>query len=73
MDQRGTILRNSARCLACGDHLESRDQHEGVTCRCGNLTVDGGTAYRRHVWRNEAEVEETSILTPATGEQAGSP
>ena len=29
---------------------------EAVTCRCGRLTMDGGTAYRRRVWQDEAEV-----------------
>jgi hypothetical protein len=55
------IVRNSARCLICGDHLESRERHDRRTCSCGNLTVDGGRDYLRRLERDPARVEDTSI------------
>jgi len=36
---------NSAKCLNCGDILISRSIHDFVTCKCGNLSVDGGNSY----------------------------
>lgn len=39
------ILRNRAKCLRCGDIIESTFRHHFVTCSCGNLDVDGGTDY----------------------------
>lgn len=43
------ILRNSARCLQCGDEVESTHRHDFRTCRCGTLGVDGGHDYIRRV------------------------
>lgn len=45
------ILRNSAKCLKCGDEVFSRSRHDFVTCSCGNVSVDGGLAYVRHLFR----------------------
>jgi len=55
------IVRNSARCLICGDHLESRDTYDRRACSCGNLSVDGGRDYLRRLERDPARVEETSV------------
>lgn len=41
------LLRNAARCLLCGDIIESRHTHDYVSCTCGNIAVDGGPAYDR--------------------------
>lgn len=41
------ILRNRARCRRCNQVIESRSQHDFVTCNCGAISVDGGTAYLR--------------------------
>ena len=58
------ILRNRARCLGCGEVVESRYRHEFVTCGCGNLSVDGGLEYlKRSVgklgWENLEELGES--------------
>ena len=39
------LVRNRAKCLKCGDIIESRHQHDFVRCSCGNLFIDGGTGY----------------------------
>ena len=44
------ILRNSAKCLKCGDELESTYCHDFKECTCGNIFVDGGYDYVRHGW-----------------------
>lgn len=43
------ILRNSARCLQCGDEVESTHRHDFRTCTCGKLGVDGGHDYIRRI------------------------
>lgn len=43
------ILRNSARCLDCGDEVESTHRHDFKWCRCGKLGVDGGHDYIRRI------------------------
>ena len=45
------MKRNTAKCLACGDVLESLTVHDFRTCQCGNLSVDGGPYYTRRLWR----------------------
>lgn len=58
------IVRNSATCLACGDHIESKHRHQMTTCACGNIFVDGGTEYLRRGFAEGALFEDTSILAP---------
>lgn len=41
------ILRNRARCLKCGDTVESTFRHDFVYCKCGAVFVDGGKDYLR--------------------------
>lgn len=58
------ILRNRAKCLICGDEIESRTVHEYKTCSCGNLSVDGGLEYTKRgvkdldKWEDLSEYEE---------------
>ena len=39
------ILSNKAKCLKCGDVIESKHVHDYVNCKCGAISVDGGTEY----------------------------
>ena len=39
------IIENKAKCLKCGDIIESIDRHDYVQCSCGNISVDGGKDY----------------------------
>lgn len=43
------IIRNRAKCLKCGDIIESKYRHDFVNCKCGAIYVDGGHAYLRRV------------------------
>lgn len=53
------IIRNSARCLKCGDHLISHHRHDFKGCSCGSLFVDGGLDYIKRVG-DPLNIEETS-------------
>lgn len=46
------IVRNRAKCLSCGEVIESTYRHDHRTCSCGNLSVDGGTDYIRRGFRD---------------------
>ena len=39
------ILVNKAQCLLCKQILISASRHDFNTCKCGNLSVDGGQDY----------------------------
>lgn len=56
------IVRNSARCLGCGDEIVSEHRHALRTCKCGALSVDGGLDYRRRPYKSEIGWTDTSIL-----------
>lgn len=45
------LIRNAARCLHCGEVIESRHRHDYVKCSCGNIAVDGGPTYARMAGR----------------------
>jgi len=58
-----TIKHNKAKCLKCGEVLESETVHDFKTCLCGNLSVDGGKEYLRRCfvtmeWEELSEAEE---------------
>jgi hypothetical protein len=55
-----TIKVNKAKCLDCGDILESKHRHDYVTCTCGNLAVDGGKDYLKRNFSNYSKVKELS-------------
>ena len=65
------VVRNSAKCLLCGEEVESTHRHHFNPCKCGALTVDGGQAYRRRLFQAFDQWIDTSILAeePATREQ----
>lgn len=46
-------LRNAARCLICLDVIESTHRHDFRTCTCGNVSVDGGPAYKRRCFQTD--------------------
>lgn len=55
------IVRNSAKCLDCGDEIESTHRHDFRSCSCNNVSVDGGRAYLRRVFSG-SNWEDTSIV-----------
>lgn len=55
------IKLNRAKCLLCGDILTSpKDKADKLfTCRCGNLTISGGST---HTFRKGKNYEEMCVL-----------
>lgn len=49
--ERYRIIKNAAKCLKCGDTIESKHRHDYVTCSCGNVSVDGGHDYLRRSFK----------------------
>jgi hypothetical protein len=43
------IVKNSAQCRLCGDVITSDHVHSFKSCRCGEISVDGGTEYIRRL------------------------
>jgi len=56
------IIRNSAKCLVCGDEIESKHRHDFVWCSCQNLAVDGGKDYLKRSGGHKGGILETSIF-----------
>lgn len=61
-----TIVRNSAHCLECDDEIESVHRHDFKYCSCKSIAVDGGKAYRRRLWTDGRQWEDTSIFEPGS-------
>jgi len=56
------IIQNMAKCRLCGDIIESTYTHDIKSCRCGEITVDGGLSYIRRGWRKDRlNISELSI------------
>ncbi len=45
----GDIYINAAVCLGCHEYIRSRNQHDYVTCKCGAISVDGGSWYAKRL------------------------
>lgn len=54
----GDIFANKAKCLKCGEIIRSKHRHDYVTCKCGNLSVDGGSWYARRVFEKDNSYED---------------
>ena len=42
---RTVVVRNMAQCRQCADVIESKHGHDFKTCKCGEISVDGGKNY----------------------------
>ena len=41
------LIKNKWKCLYCNDIIESKHQHHFISCKCGKMSIDGGTSYIR--------------------------
>ncbi len=55
------IIVNAARCLECGDVIESKHRHDFKQCSCAALFVDGGTDYIRRGWKSPARFTNLNV------------
>lgn len=65
----GAITRNAARCLKCGETIESKGRHDFRWCSCHAIFVDGGLDYLRRGGDLDA-IEELSEYAVPIGESA---
>lgn len=56
------IIRNIAQCALCGDVIESLSGHHYVSCKCGEISVDGGTNYLRRTANHLNNIINLSIV-----------
>ena len=58
---RKQLVKNSVKCLQCGEILESKNRHHMSMCSCSNGTAcDGGLAYQRVLAKDLDKVENLS-------------
>ena len=55
------IVKDRARCINCGDIIESTSTHDIKSCSCGSVTVDGGKDYIRRGFKKIEDLEDLSI------------
>lgn len=55
------IILNSVKCKLCEDVLVSNNCHDFRTCKCGKVSIDGGTQYLRRIG-NPKSMEDLSIV-----------
>ena len=55
------IVKNAARCVHCGDVIESTHVHDFKWCSCKTIAVDGGYQYLKRSFKNSpADFEDMS-------------
>lgn len=54
------LTRNAVRCKGCDTVIESKHRHDFRRCPCGAVAVDGGLAYVRRCFREDAAWDELS-------------
>jgi hypothetical protein len=67
-------MRNRAKCKLCGDILESFHVHDYVTCKCGEIGIDGGLQYAKcsaRDWKNFIRIDDNGHeIIPVVKESA---
>ncbi len=54
-------MRNRAKCKLCNEIIESFHVHDFVSCKCGEISIDGGTDYYKAMakdWVNFLRVDD---------------
>lgn len=57
----GDVYLNQAACTLCNDIIISRNKHDYNVCKCGNLSVDGGSWYLKRSVKGADSWKEMSI------------
>ena len=61
--KRNKIIKNAARCVHCGDVIESTHVHDFKWCSCNTIAVDGGHYYLKRAFKNSpADFEDLSVV-----------
>lgn len=56
------IIRNSIKCLRCGEIIESKSHYDFKRCQCGACAVDGGTSYLRRLGNRGDWIEMSEVI-----------
>lgn len=63
------LTSNRAKCLLCGEIIESKHRHHYVRCHCGNLVIDGGLDYLKRIFNKmDSWVDLSEIARSQTAE-----
>ena len=54
------LIINRAKCLLCNDVITSEHSHDFKTCKCGNLSIDGGSEYPRRLYEKPNSYQDLS-------------
>lgn len=57
------LVVNRAECLLCGDVLISKHRHDFVSCKCGNVSIDGSTSCPRSIVSDREHYLNCSLYT----------
>lgn len=57
---REVVVTNKAQCKLCGDVIESKHRHDFKSCKCGEISVDGGKSYIKRSAKNLGNIIELS-------------
>jgi hypothetical protein len=65
------LLLNAVQCLSCDEVIVSRHRHDFKSCKCGNVSVDGGLEYKRRAFKTEATFVECCAYTYTSSTKPG--
>ena len=54
------LIQNKAQCRVCLDTIESKSGHDFKSCKCGEISVDGGLGYLRRLFKDRNNIIELS-------------
>lgn len=60
----GDVWMNQAKCKKCNDVIVSANRHDYATCKCGAISVDGGSWYCKRVAADLNDIED--MIVPFT-------
>lgn len=58
----GDIFSNSATCLICGETIRSKNRHDLSICKCGNLSIDGGSWFPKRLFTKGEDSYKNTIV-----------
>lgn len=62
---------NAVECGVCGYYVRSRNRRDFNTCNCGNVSVDGGSAYLRRSYKTNNFIDRSVKFDWALKEALG--
>lgn len=62
----GDLYLNGATCLHCDYFIRSRNRHDMVSCKCGKVSVDGGSWYAKRTGNSEDYVNHIEYFADVT-------